>query len=255
MRLLRYAVAIIVLLLILGSVLLWTLPADVAYRHGARYLGPVALSGVRGTLWRGHADGVSVFGRDLGEIDWRMAKTAFLLGHATADVRIQGSDIDAAGTIERQAAGLITAHDVRFRFPAQLLAPMLDVPDIGLLGTVSGIVTEATLRGGLLVGATGNARWSDAGVTGQVDARFADIVGEFAAQPGGGIAGTAHDDGSGHLAVSATFHAVAGGFDAKATLRARNGDEQVQDTLRHVGEPQPDGSSVLRIRGRLLKLI
>jgi general secretion pathway protein N len=254
MRLLKYLVVLVVLLLIVGGVLLWTLPADVAYRQGAKYMGPVVLSGVRGTMWDGHADGISVFGRDLGEIDWRMAKSEFLRGRMTADVRIQGADVDAAGIAERENDGTLTVRDVRFRFPAQVLAPVVNIPDLNLLGAVSGVVSEATLRDGFLRSATGNGRWSEAGVSGQAEARFADILGDFAGQPDGGIAGSAHDDGTGNLAVNATFHAAMNGFDAQVLLNARNDDPQVQETLRHVGELQADGSSKLVIHGQMFKL-
>ena len=254
MRLLKILLVLVILLLIAGGIVLWTLPADVAYRHGSKYLGPVVLSGVRGTLWDGHADGISVFGRDLGEIDWRMAKSGILRGRMAADVRIQGTDVDAAGVVERADAGAFTVRDVRFRFPAEMLAPVVGIPDLALLGAVSGVVSEATLRDGLLQSATGNARWSEAGVTGQAEARFADILGEFAAQPDGSIAGTAHDDGTGNLVVNGTFHANVAGFNAEALLRARNDDPQVQETLQHVGEPQPDGSSRLVIHGQMIKL-
>jgi len=254
MRVLKILLAILVLLLVIGGVLLWTLPADVAYRQGARLLGPVVLSGVRGTLWDGHADGVSVLGRDLGEIDWRMSKGSLLRGTMAADVRIQGTDVDAAGLVERERDGALTLRDVHFRFPAEVLAPMLDVKDLSLLGAVSGVVATATVRNGLVESATGNARWSEAGVGGAADARFADILGEFAAQPNGGIAGTAHDDGTGNLAVRATFQVGLDGFRADAVLSARNDDAQVRETLRHVGEPQPDGSSKIAIRGRVFKL-
>jgi len=254
MRVLKILLAILVLLLVIGGVLLWTLPADVAYRQGARLLGPVVLSGVRGTLWDGHADGVSVLGRDLGEIDWRMSKGSLLRGTMAADVRIQGTDVDAAGLVERERDGALTLRDVHFRFPAEVLAPMLDVKDLSLLGAVSGVVATATVRNGLVESATGNARWSEAGVGGAADARFADILGEFAAQPNGGIAGTAHDDGTGNLAVRATFQVALDGFRADAVLSARNDDAQVRETLRHVGEPQPDGSSKIAIHGRVFKL-
>lgn len=254
MRVLKILLALVVLLLLVGGVVLWTLPADVAYRQGARFLGPVVLSGVRGTLWDGHADGVSVLGRDLGEIDWRMSKGSLLRGNMAADVRIQGVDVDAAGLVERDRDGVLTLRDVRFRFPAEMLAPMLDMKDLVLLGAVSGVVATATVRNGLVEAATGNARWSEAGVSGAADARIADILGEFAAQPNGGIAGTAHDDGTGNLAVNATFQIALAGFTADAVLSARNDDPQVQETLRHVGEPQPDGSSKLAIRGRMFKL-
>jgi general secretion pathway protein N len=254
MRLLKILLALVVLLLVIGGVLLWTVPADFAYRQGARFLGPIVLSGVRGTLWDGHADGVSVLGRDLGEIDWRMSKGGLLRGDMVADVRIQGTDVDAAGVVERERGGALVVRDMHFRFPAEVLAPMLDVKDLSLLGAVSGVVATATVRNGLVESATGNARWSEAGVSGAADARFADIVGEFAAQPNGGIAGTARDDGTGNLAVNATFEIALGGFAANAVLSARNNDAQVQETLRHVGEPQPDGSSKVAIRGRMFKL-
>lgn len=254
MRILKILLALFVLLLIVGGVLLWTVPADFAYRQGARFLGPVVLSGVRGTLWDGHADGVSVLGRDLGEVDWRMSKGGLLRGSMEADVRIQGTDVDAAGLVERERGGGLVLRDVRFRFPAQVLAPMLDVKDLSLLGAVSGVVATATVRNGLVESATGNARWSEAGVSGAAEARFADILGEFAAQPNGGIAGTAHDDGTGNLAVNATFQMALDGFAANAVLSARNNDPDVQETLRHVGEPQPDGSSKVAIRGRTFKL-
>jgi general secretion pathway protein N len=254
MRFLKYLFVVLLLLLVVGGLLLWTLPADFAYRHGAKYFGPVVLSGVRGTLWNGHADGVSVFGRDLGEIDWRMAKSALLHARLSADVRIQGADVDAAGIVERGDAGTLTVRDIRFRFPAQMLTPVLDISDVTLLGVISGVISEATLRDGFLVSAGGNARWSEAGVSGEAEARFADILGDFAAQPNGGIAGTAHDDGTGNLAVNANFSAAASGFEADVVLRARNEDPQVLETLRRVGEPQPDGSSKVVVRGRMFKL-
>ena len=160
MRFLKYLFVLAILLLIVAGALLWTLPADVAYRQGAKYLGPIVLSGVRGTLWHGHADGVNVFGRDLGEIDWQMAKSAILRGRMAADVRIQGTDVDAAGLVERGRDGTLTVQDVHFRFPAELLAPVLAIPDLDLLGAVSGVIFEATLRNGFIESASGNARWS-----------------------------------------------------------------------------------------------
>ena len=259
MRFLKILLVLALLLLIVAGVVFWTLPADVAWRQGAKYFGPVVLSGVRGTLWDGHADGVSLFGHDLGEMDWRVAKSAVLRGRVVADVRIQGTDIDAAGIVERALvedanAGVLVLRDVHFRFPASLMEPALALREITLNGAISGVVSEAALRNGFVESATGNARWSEAGVSGQAEARFADILGEFAAAPGGGIAGHAKDDGTGNLAVDATFRAAVTGFDAEAILRARNDDPQVEETLRHVGEPQADGSSKLVVHGQTFKL-
>jgi len=254
MRFLKVLLLLLILLLIVGGIVLWKLPADVAYRQGSKYMGPIVLSGVSGTIWDGHADGISVFARDLGEIDWHMPKITLLQGRMVADMRIQGADVDAAGILERHGAGAMTVRDVRFRFPASLLQPSLDMPGLNLAGTIGGVVSEASVQDGMLRSATGNARWSEAGVSGGAEARFTDILADFGAQPDGSIAGTAHDDGQGNLAINATFRAAMDGFQVDTVLRARNGDERVTESLRHVGEPQPDGSTKLSIRGRMFKI-
>jgi len=256
MRILKILLVLLVLGLVAGGMILWTLPADVAYRYGTRYLGPVALTGVRGTLWDGHADGISVLGRDLGELDWHAQKAPLLRGRFVADLRIKGADIDAAGVVTREGDGSLLTQDLRFSVPAELLAPTLDLRQLKLQGVINGVVTQARFATTALSDASGNARWSDAGVSGpDGDARFSDMLADFASQPDGSLAGTVHDDGKGNLAVDGTFKVSISAFDARATLRARNGDQQVADTLRYVGEAQPDGSSKLVVHGQMLKIL
>jgi autotransporter translocation and assembly factor TamB len=255
MRFLKALGILVVVALVAAGIFAWTLPAEVGYRYGAKFLGPVALTGLRGTVWEGHADGASVFGRDIGELEWRARKSALLHGQFIADLRIKGADIDAAGLVTRNDDGSITARDLRFSIPAELLAPALDIGTLKLLGTISGVVSQAVLSGAVLREATGTARWSDAGVSGEAEARFSDILAEFAAQPDGSVAGSVRDDGKGDLAVAGTFKTRPGVFDAQATLSARNGNAQVAETLRHVGEAQADGSSRLVVHGQMLKVL
>lgn len=254
MRLLKWLFVLLVLGAFVAGFFLWTLPADVAYRYATRYMGPASLTGVRGTLWNGHADGVSVLGRDLGELDWSAQKLPLLRGQFIADLRIKGADVDAAGVLTRSANGEMQVQDLRFRVPAELLAPTLDIGALKLLGTVSGVVTQARFATTALSDATGTARWSDAGVSGQAEARFSDMLAEFASQPDGGIGGTLRDDGQGNLAVDGTFKVGFNAFEAQARLSARNGDAQVTDMLRYIGQPQADGSSRLVVHGQMMKV-
>ncbi|MGB0133658.1 type II secretion system protein N [Dokdonella sp.] len=251
MKIFKWLLVVIVLVVIVAVVVAWTMPADVAYRYMASRLGPVSLVGVRGTVWDGHADGVSVFGRDLGELDWKVEKAPLLLRSVHADLRIRGADIDTSGMLKRDADGNINASDVRFRVPASLFSPALDLPSLRLLGTVSGTFKNLSLVDGLVANASGDARWSDAGVSGSAEARFSDILAEFSSKPDRSIAGTVADDGKGNLAVDGFFSITATGFNAEAFLAARNNDQRVQEALRYIGEPQADGSSHLIINGQL----
>lgn len=254
MKILKWFFALLILVVIVAAAIAWTLPAEVAYRYVASQLGPVSLVGVRGTVWQGHADGISVFGRDLGELDWQVEKAPLFARRLHADLRIRGADIDTSGLIERAADGRLTAHDVRFRVPASMMAPVLDVPSLKLLGTITGTFAKVSFHDGVVSDANGTALWSDAGVSGTAEARFSDILAEFASKPDGSIGGTVADDGKGNLEVSGHFTIAATGFQAEAFLAARNDDVRVREALRYVGEPQADGSSHLLINGQLFKL-
>jgi hypothetical protein len=254
MRLLKVLLLLLIVLVVVVGVVLWTLPAGLAYRHVGSRLGPVTLSGIRGTIWDGHADGVSAFGRDLGELDWQLDKSSLLHRALKADVRLKGADVDAAGTVVRASGDVFEVRDLRFRVPAALLEPAIDVPDLKLRGTVSGVLAHARLEGGLVRQARGSARWSDAAVAGAAEARFSDVLADFASQPDGSIAGTVHDDGKGDLAVEGVFSVRYDGYDAEATLGARHGNARIAEMLQYVGQPQADGSSRLVIHGTLFKL-
>ncbi len=254
MKLIKWLFALLVLALVVAVVVAWTMPADVAWRYIAPKASPTSLVSVRGTVWDGHADGISVFGRDLGELDWRIDKAPLLSRRVVADLRIKGADIDGSGVLERTGSGRIEARDVRFRVPAALFAPALDIPSLSLLGAVTGTFSKATFADGRVSDAAGTARWTEAGVSGSAEARFSDILADFASRPDGSIAGTLADDGRGDLAVEGRFSVSPAGFDAEAFLSARNDDVRVSEALRYIGQPQADGSSHLVIRGELFKL-
>ena len=254
MRILKTIVAVVLLAIVVVAVFLWTLPADVGYRYANGYLGLVVLTGLHGTVLDGHADGVSVLGHDLGELDWRAPKSPLLRGRFAANVRVRGAGVEAEGRLTRQPNGAIGVRDFRFSLPAAMFAPALDIPSLQLLGTISGVVDHAMVTNAWVRDADGHARWSDAGVSGDAEARFSDIVADFASQPDGSLGGSVHDDGNGDLELTGTFKASLGAFDAQVVLRARNGNAQVAEALRHIGEIQADGSSKVVVHSRLLKL-
>ncbi|ANB16859.1 type II secretion system protein N [Dokdonella koreensis] len=255
MRIFKVLILLVVLLCVVAGVFVWTMPAELAWRWGGHRFAPVVLSGVRGSVWDGHADGVSVFGRDLGELSWTIAKGPLLRGRVAADIRIKGADVEAAGLVTRLPDRSIDLRDVRFRFAAQLAAPALDIPALNLLGTFNGVLNQARIAEGRLQGANGAGRWSDAGVSGHAEARFSDILVDFSSKPDGGIGGVVRDDGQGNLAVEGMFDVGSDRFGAEARLAARNDDVRVQEALRYVGQAQPDGSSHLVVQGRLFPLL
>jgi len=249
MRLIKYLFALVVLAAIVAGIYVWRMPADVGYRYGARLLGPLQLSGIRGTIWNGHADGVSLFGQDLGELDWQALKRPLLSRELVADVRIKGTEIDLAGVLTRRADGSVRAEGLRFSIPASRFEALLERPGLHLLGTVSGTLEDATLMTASITHAQGTARWSGVGAEGEVEAHFGDLLFDFASQADGSVGGRVRDDGSGPVAVDGRFSLRVPSISGEAILRSRDGDPATLELLRELGDPQPDGSVRVVVQG------
>jgi hypothetical protein len=254
MKLLRRLFLLLVLLAVIGGVVAWTLPAELALRWLKPDLGPLQLSGVSGTVWQGRASTVSAFGAPLGAMQWSVDKSPLLLRRVVARVGLSGGVLTLDGDVTRDADRSVLVQNLSFQLPAETAAPALDIPALKLHGTIEGNVAEARLAGGWVSGARGSARWREASVSGEAEARLGDLLAEFSSQPDGSIAGTVKDDGASNLEIVGQFSIQSGQFSATARLAPRNGDPQVAEALRYIGEPQGDGSSLLKINGQLFKL-
>ncbi|MBN8728572.1 MAG: type II secretion system protein N [Xanthomonadales bacterium] len=244
MRILKSLLVLLVLVAVVGALVLWRLPAEFAWRQVQDRFSPLVLTGVHGTIWEGRADGVSLSGSDLGELEWRLEPLPLLGARAVGDVRLRGAEVEAAGEIIR-GAGTIALRDFRFSVPAARLTPPQDAALHQLEGTITGVIEEASLRGNLLQSARGTARWSNPGSSAFPDEPMPDLVAEFAAEPDGSLAGTVRDEGEGPVAVDGRFGITLAAFSADVRLRARDGDPDVTERLQRIGTPQGDGSTRL----------
>lgn len=253
MRILRTLLLFLFALVLIAGVAIATCPADFAYRLVADRLGVFKLAGISGSLWQGRAGSTQVFGQEIGALDWRLEAAPLLGGEVMAHVRLAGTDLNADGIVDRTSDGTISVREATFRVPARMAAPALDIPALQLLGNIDGKLTEARLKGAWVQQASGSLHWTDAAVAGAAQAQFGTLEATFSSAPDGTISGVAHDLG-GPLQLNGTFKVSAGSFDADANLAARDGNPQVIEALRYIGEPQADGTSHLVIHGQLFKL-
>lgn len=253
MKLLRRFLWVLLLVVVIGAVVAATFPARYAYRFVRNRLGVVQLDGISGSIWQGHAGTLWVFSQDLGALDWHTDPLALLRGTVRARLALDGAALKASGIVERAVNGNVYLRDATFHMPASMAAPALDIPALNLLGDIDGNIVRARLANGRIDQASGRVLWRDAAVAGAAQAQFGDIEATFASKPDGAIVGVARDHG-GPLKLDGRFRVANGQFDVDATLAARDGNAQVAEALRYVGQPQADGSSHLLIRGRLFAL-
>ncbi|MCK9540113.1 type II secretion system protein N [Dokdonella sp.] len=240
MRFLKFLV-VLCSVVVIGAVVVWRVPAAWAYEHAGDRLAPLMLTGLHGTLWQGHAADASVLGHPLGALDWTLHKLPLLRGRLVATVNLQGSDLQASGSVER-APGELTLRGIRFHLPATLIAPARHGDPQAWRGSLEGSIDEVRMQGAMLIAARGQVRWSRPGIPALPELALPDLLADFAAQPDGSVAGSVRDDGGGRIAVDGQFKLRIGLLDAAIVLRARPGHPLAARALERIGEPQADGS-------------
>jgi general secretion pathway protein N len=251
MKLIRNLFLLAIVLLLLAALVLAFLPARIALDFVGGRLGPVQLGEVSGSLWKGQASPASINGEAIGTLGWTLHPLSLFGARIDADVELHGDTYNGHGAISVHRDRTLRVRDLDLRFPARRLEPMLDIPALVFRGEVQIAISEAELRGGFPTAVKGIATWKDASVAGSAEARFGDIITEFATVASGGVEGLIRD-GGGPLQAQGTYGASLAGYAADVTLRARDGNPQVTEALQYIGQPQPDGSARLEVRGKLL---
>lgn len=250
MKAVRRLFLVLLVFAVAAAIGIATCPATLAWRYVAARAGAVQIDGISGSVWNGHAQTLRVVGHPLGAFDWQLAVLPLLHRKLQASVQLHGEQMQAQGLLTRYADGSLEIADATASLPASIAAPALDIPLLQLLGTLDVHVANLRLQGAWPTHAQGNIQWRDAAVAGAAQAQLGRLRADFATAPDGSIAGTVHDEG-GALQLNGTFVVREGNYDARATLASRDGNAQVQEALRYIGQPQADGTTLLLIHGRL----
>jgi hypothetical protein len=253
MKILRRFMLCLIALLAVAAIAIATCPASFAWRFVADKAGAFRLDGLSGTVWNGGAASASLFGQELGSLRWSLGPIQLLRGEIVALVDIGGGKISGSGIIEHDHDGTLSVSDARIEMPASMAAPALDIPMLQLLGTLEIDIAQLRTQGAWPTAAQGEIRWRNAAVAGAAQASLGDLQAQFSTAPDGSIAGTAHDLG-GPLQLDGTFTITAAGYDVRARLAARDGNAQVLDALRFIGQPQGDGTTLLLIHGQFFQV-
>ena len=240
---------LLLVLAVIAVIVVVLLPARLVLEHAMPASAPVQLQEVSGTVWKGRAGRVIRNGNDLGALGWKVHAGALLTGVLDTDFILDGQDYSGKGRLSRGRDGVIRLTDVDASFPASRLEPVLDVPALNLLGRVDVRLDTLQLQNNVPTALQGRATWRDAAVSGADQASFGTIVADFGPQAGG-FGGTVKDEG-GPLEVKGEFKTTLLGYEARATLRPRDGNPQVTRALRHIGQPQEDGSVEFHVSGGL----
>ena len=129
-------------------------------------LGPVALEGVQGKLYKGVINSVrstdDLLPIELSNVGWTLAPRTLLNASAGAAFRFDAYGGQGEGLAARKWNGDLKISDFQFNAMAKQLEILLPVPIASFDGELSGDISDISLADQLLTRFEGTLRWSDA---------------------------------------------------------------------------------------------
>ncbi len=158
---------------------IWKFPAAGILPHVN--IKPLSVAGVTGSVWNGSADQVIAPPPALpvSNVEWRFQPVALLSGKTAANLDFEVLGGNGSGNVARGFAGDITVTGGSYRGPAANLAQFLPLPVADFEGQLLADIENLELKNNLLTTAKGTVIWSDALVTGLVEAKLGQVVLDF----------------------------------------------------------------------------
>lgn len=246
----KWLVLGLVVLLVMGVVVVASLPASVAWRFMAPRAPSLQLVGVSGSAWHGHAAQARVLGQPLGAVEWHAALLPLLRGAAQVRFHLRGDALQGQGELTRRADGTLVLRDATFELPGAALASLLNLNGLRLDGTLNWQVHEARIDNAWFTALEASGQWRNAAVHGAAEARLGTLRFAFSQASPPTVTGRISDAGQGPLEVHGSVSARPAGYHLQLRLRARDPDNlRLQEALARLGQRQSDGSVLLRLEG------
>lgn len=227
-------------------------------------LQPLIVTGVSGSLWNGGAQQVipPSSGVQIDNVKWRFLPASLMSGKTAANLDFEVLGGAGSGNVARNLNGDLSVTEGKFLIAAANLEQFLPLPVADFDGNVIADIEELELVNNLLTTARGTVVWSNAGVTGLVEANLGQLVLDIVPKPVDGQPGHAGklSNKDGDLDISGDFEIdINGNYRAdiklKPTVSASSGLTGVLGSLGPIARRESDGSYRIRNNGNIRNLM
>lgn len=230
-----YVVAIVVLF-----------PASPVVERIKPQLGPVAIEGVSGKLYKGLLASVrstdDLLPLEFRNVGWTLAPSALLSGAAGATIRFEGYGGGGEALVSRSWNGDINIADADLNLQAKELESLLPVPIASFGGTLVGDIKKITIVDELLTAFEGTLNWNDAVLESPIRTFLADVKVQIDPQGEESHRITLDSTGGDMILEGSVDITLSGDFTADVLFTpSPNAPPEVLDSLRQIGSPDAQG--------------
>jgi len=202
-----------------------------------------------GSLWNGRCGGLSVQGKPVGDIGWKLQALPLLAGKVAADVRYAQGNANATGKIETGLSGnKLLARDVKASFPID--STVVPILPPGLQGFATADLAVLEVEGRVITALQGRVEARDLAKRGGSNTPYGSYELLFAGAENGEPLAQLRDIG-GPLAVTGTLKLTREpGFALEGLVAPRaNADPALAQQIQFLGSPDAQGRRPFSIAG------
>lgn len=214
---------------------------------------PVAVEGVRGSIWDGEAQSVSYQRTPLGQIRWQFQPSGLLRGKLVSEVDIEDGGQRLQGTLVAGWSDNYRLENADALLRASRLPALLQQHQVRIDGKLRAQQLDLAFDKGRLTAANGTLQWLDGTLQSPLNLVIGDLQADLSSdEASGDITGQIRDL-KGSIAVQAEIRLKPdGNFRFEGKLKPGDkADPGLTGALRAIGRQQPDGSILLNYAGRL----
>lgn len=249
----RKLLIFVVLLAVFALVAVFFLPAKWVLSQAPMAEMGLDMGNVKGSLWEGSVEQVTVDGMDLGEVSWKVDKSQALTGKFSSALEIKGMNHHITAQMDQEDEQNIALQNIKGYVGADTLAAWMGGRlDQGtqLDGRIQLDFTDAKISGAQLKALNGQAEWVEAKVRGRGQSiSLGKVHTQVQTTQPGVVQGTINDQG-GELGLDGVYQWNGQQYEVDVVMTPRANTEQLTPLLQRLGSVQPDGSIVVSRRGQ-----
>ncbi len=213
---------------------------------------PFTYGRIKGTLWSGKMEALSLRQTPLDKVSWGFAPTQLLFGRLGFDLQITHLGQTLQGTLSEGFGGNIRFTGVSGELPAELITPLMGLAGVSVSGQVKLDDASITLEAERLAQAEGRIQWRSSAITRPFALKVGDLQAEVTTDPEGQVRVQVKDMGGPTGVEGEVSLAADGNFQVNGHIKpGADSDPSLGKALAAFSKRQPDGSFQVIYRDRL----
>jgi general secretion pathway protein N len=213
---------------------------------------PFTYGYIKGSLWRGKMEAITVNGVALDKLKWRFSPSELLFGRIGFTIQINHAGQELEADVAKGFGNEIQIEDISGVIQAALVPPMIDLAQIGVDGNVNLNLEELTLSDNQIIYAEGQVQWLGSALKSPFAIKVGDLQADLETDDTGAVKAKIKDLG-GPTAVSGELTLTQdGNFQVNGQIKpGADSDPRLGGALSAISKRKPDGSYQISYSARL----